>query len=602
MFDCDIDEISESVDQTVQNFFEKGCGCNYQCTDFFEKDEIYAMRLESTGLDYWENNINNTKRATRKKGITKRIQTTKRQKKNVKTKKKKRIVRWREGTLDENAVQTTYTGLNFEEPSDVNIALLSTPLQFFQYFFDDDLLTHIVDQTNLYSLQDTGKSANISTTDMKQFLGICILSSVVSLPNLRCLWNPVIGNSIVQNSLSVNNFEKIKRFLHFNDNTYMIPSTEPGHDRLYKIRPVITKLLTNFQKVTVEEYLSLDEQLCATKHRSYLRQYIPSKPHKYGYKLYVLCGVSGFAYNFEIYSGQEEPMLPNEPLLGATGNVVIRLTRIIPRFLHHKLFFDNYYTSVPLIVHLEKEGIHTSGTVRFNRLPDKDQLQANIEKNPRGGFVEYICSYKQKPVVFLAWKDNKVVSMVSTYKGSLPVRTIQRYDRRAKTRRDVSCPALIDTYNKHMGGVDTMDAMIGRQKIRIKSRKWYLKLFFHLIDITIVNAWLLARRMNAIDEKKNAWQFRIDLAESLCFMPPAKKIGRLSSAKNDFSKTKFSHTALPTYDVRLDNMDHFPQHELKRRMCRLPTCKNKTSVFCSKCGIFACFSANNNCFKIFHTQ
>lgn len=30
------------------------------------------------------------------------------------------------------------------------------------------------------------------------------------------------------------------------------------------------------------------------------------KPHKYGFKLVVLAGVSGFAYNFEIYTGAEK--------------------------------------------------------------------------------------------------------------------------------------------------------------------------------------------------------------------------------------------------------------------------------------------------------
>lgn len=539
----------------------------------------------------------------KKKAVKKPVAKKQNKKKPVKKLKKKCKVKWRQGTLDENAVPTTYFGPPFEEPTDDNIAGLATPSQFFQYFFDEELLTKIVEQTNLYSMQLTGKSSNISITDMKQFLGICILSSVVSLPSLRCLWNPVIGSSVVQNSLSVNYFEKIKRFLHFNDNDEMVPSSDPGHDRLHKIRPVITKLLQNFQKVTVEEYLSLDEQLCATKHRSYLRQYIPSKPHKYGYKLYVLCGVSGYAYNFEIYTGQEEAMLPDEPLLGATGNVVIRLTRSIPRSLGHKLFFDNYYTSVPLLVHLEKEGIHTSGTIRFNRLPDKDQLKADIEKNPRGDFVEYICSYKKKPVVFLAWKDNKVVSMVSTYRGSLPVKTIQRYDRKEKVRRDVKCPALIDIYNKHMGGVDTMDAMIGRQKIKIKSKKWYLKLFFHLVDIAIVNAWLLARRVNAIDKNTTAWKFRVEVAQTLCASATPKKMGRPTAKSTDFSKSKlFSHTPLPNDDIRLDELGHWPVHKAERRMCRMPSCKNKTSVFCTKCQIFACFTANSNCFTSFHTM
>ncbi|KAL4101216.1 hypothetical protein QTP88_021236 [Uroleucon formosanum] len=52
---------------------------------------------------------------------------------------------------------------------------------------------------------------------------------------------------------------------------------------------------------------------------------MPMKPHKWGYKLFILAGVSGFAHNIEIYSGQEnDPQyrLTNEPDLGASANIV----------------------------------------------------------------------------------------------------------------------------------------------------------------------------------------------------------------------------------------------------------------------------------------
>jgi len=32
---------------------------------------------------------------------------------------------------------------------------------------------------------------------------------------------------------------------------------------------------------------------------------MPIKPHKLGYKLFIVAGVSGFAYNIELCSGQE---------------------------------------------------------------------------------------------------------------------------------------------------------------------------------------------------------------------------------------------------------------------------------------------------------
>lgn len=55
----------------------------------------------------------------------------------------------------------------------------------------------------------------------------------------------------------------------------------------------------------MEECLSLDEQICPTKAKFFIKQYLPIKPHKWGYKLYVLCGVSGFAHDYILRYIQE---------------------------------------------------------------------------------------------------------------------------------------------------------------------------------------------------------------------------------------------------------------------------------------------------------
>jgi len=50
-----------------------------------------------------------------------------------------------------------------------------------------------------------------------------------------------------------------------------------------------------------------------------------------GYKLWVLCGASGYAYDFEVYIGKGENVVQEgEADCGASGNVVIRLARSIP--------------------------------------------------------------------------------------------------------------------------------------------------------------------------------------------------------------------------------------------------------------------------------
>lgn len=54
----------------------------------------------------------------------------------------------------------------------------------------------------------------------------------------------------------------------------------------------------------------------------------------------------------------------------ASANVVVRLARIVPENKNHVLYFDNYYSSLPLVSYMSNKDIHTLVTVHRNRLPN----------------------------------------------------------------------------------------------------------------------------------------------------------------------------------------------------------------------------------------
>lgn len=208
-----------------------------------------------------------------------------------------------------------------------------------------------------------------------------------------------------------------------------------------------------------------------------------------------MAGVSGFAYNLEIYSGQEnDPVLrlSSEPDIGASANVVVRLARIIPLNKHFKLYYDNYYTSISLMIYLKTRGIESLGTVRRNRL--KNVLfpsDTDMKSKNRGTIYECIATIQSENIVAVLWKDNKLVTLLSTFAGMNPIQEVKRFSKKEKKSILVPSPYVISVYNRHMGGVDLLDSNIGRYKIGIKSRKWYMRLFYHLLDITVTNAWIL---------------------------------------------------------------------------------------------------------------
>ena len=69
---------------------------------------------------------------------------------------------------------------------------------------------------------------------------------------------------------------------------------------------MVELLRSRFLSVPLEENLSVDEQIIPFKRHHKLKQYLPKKPHKWGYKVYALSGISGFAYDVELYSGKED--------------------------------------------------------------------------------------------------------------------------------------------------------------------------------------------------------------------------------------------------------------------------------------------------------
>jgi hypothetical protein len=105
--------------------------------------------------------------------------------------------------------------------------------------------------------------------------------------------------------MTVKRFEQIRSLIHFNDNTTTYPKDHELYDRLHKIRPLIEHLNKHFSKIPVKRDLYIDEQLCAIKVHSYLKQYMSLKPHKWGYKFFVLCVSSGYSCKLDLYTGQE---------------------------------------------------------------------------------------------------------------------------------------------------------------------------------------------------------------------------------------------------------------------------------------------------------
>lgn len=261
-------------------------------------------------------------------------------------------------------VLSSFSGPAFSEVSDIH-----SPYKYFKHFFDDELLKHIAEQTNIYCAQEkTSKNLRCKCIDtdkdeIEQLIGVLLFMGIYPNSQYRVYWSQASPMPQITKALEggVNRFESLKRFLHFNNNENIPDRSPMEYDKLYKVRPVINSVLEKCKALENEEYNSIDEQMIPTKCKSSIKQYLPKKTHKWGYKVFTRCGASGIVYNFEIFVGKSPNNQPPSSL-GITGDLVMRLCENMQKHQNYKLCFDNYFTSLPVLKKLQEHGILALGT------------------------------------------------------------------------------------------------------------------------------------------------------------------------------------------------------------------------------------------------
>lgn len=123
------------------------------------------------------------------------------------------------------------------------------------------------------------------------------------------------------------------------------PRGAEGYNHLFNVRPVLDLLKQNMIKVVRDEWQSIDEQVITFKGRSPLKQYLRSKPHIWGYKVFTRASSSGIIHDFVIYEGKGTT---SEHGFGTSGDVIIDLVQDLERHVNHKLYSDDWFSSLRL--------------------------------------------------------------------------------------------------------------------------------------------------------------------------------------------------------------------------------------------------------------
>ncbi|XP_060855513.1 piggyBac transposable element-derived protein 3-like [Metopolophium dirhodum] len=335
------------------------------------------------------------------------------------------------------------------------------------------ILENICAQSNLYATQ-RGKTLNLRIEELKAFIGINFVMGYNSLPSWKDYWSTSndLGVKIISDAMSRKRFDDILCFLHINDND---AKTTDNKDKLYKLRPLLDSINSRFPELyKVTREVSVDESMVLFKGRSSIKQYNPMKPIKRGYKIWCLGDQNGYISKFSVYQGKEE-VIDDFVDFGLGERVVLNLTK--PYWNKGmKVFFDNYFTSISLLEKLKLENTFACGTIRSNRKGIPPLAQ---DKTLDRGMYDFKTS--RLGITVYKWKDNRIVHLASNFHG-VEENSVLRTEHDG-TKKNIKCPTIVNDYNKYMGGVDKADQLRALYNVYRKSKKWWHRLFWGVIDI-----------------------------------------------------------------------------------------------------------------------
>lgn len=484
---------------------------------------------------------------------------------------------------------------------------LSTPFQYFSRYFTPELVDLLVQQTNLYSVQETTRSICTTVGEIQKFLAVLLYMGICPLPAMDDYWSVHFRYPLVADIMSSKRFKCLKRYLHFVDNH---DKKDTQNDKFHKVRPVFEMVRRQCKKTEGSNHQSVDEVMVPYKgtRAGTLRQYVKNKPHKWGFKIYCRSSSSGIVHDLLLYQGTttfcDEDLPENEKDFLLGEKVMLVLCRSIPDPSSCVVFCDNFFTSYKLVKKLESLiGIKCLGTVRESRCGGVQLLSDKDMKKQERGHYDYKSS---EDVIAIKWHDNKCVTLLSNAVGVEPEGAVKRYDKHKKRKIDIPCPSIVLAYNKHMGGLDLSDMLVFLYKTPMKSHRWYLPIFGYLLDLSVANSWLLYKREATLlkESPMTLKCFRAEIAGTLVKINQKVSVGRPLSRGTTPKKGNVKK-AKPSKDVRYDGIDHWPvpTSSEKQARGRCSLCPKGVSGFrCTKCNVFLCLKNKQMCFVQYHTQ
>jgi len=189
-----------------------------------------------------------------------------------------------------------------------------TEIETWNCFITDNILDLILLHTNKYVDSISNRysrerdAKQIDKTELKAFLGLLYLAGLYrsNRLNLTDLWaTDGSGIELFRLTMSLRRFRFIHNCIRFDDK--LTRAERLKVDKLAAVREIFSAFVDNCKlHYSMGENVTIDEMLPGFRGKCGFRQYIPSKPNKYGIKIYAMVDSKIFyTGNLEIYAGKQ---------------------------------------------------------------------------------------------------------------------------------------------------------------------------------------------------------------------------------------------------------------------------------------------------------
>lgn len=432
------------------------------------------------------------------------------------------------------------------------------------------MVKDIVDYTNKEAVRVTNENKlkpwqMVDTLEVRAFFGLLLTAGHLKSnhQSYEVLWDNMYGPPIFRATMGRNRFKSLLRFIRFDDRSTRI--FRRSQDKLAPIREIWEQVVINLRKHYIPgANITVDEQLVPFRGRCPFRQYLPSKPDKYGMKIWWACDSATFyPLNGIPYIGKEAVKA-----VGLGRQVVEKLVEPYEGS-NRNVTCDNYFTDHELALPLLSKGLTIVGTVRKNKTFIPPEFKARSDRQAHTS-------------VFGFTKSTTLVSYVPKPRKAVLLLSIMHYDS-SIDKNNESKPEIIIYYNSTKGAVDTLDQEVHQYMCKRRTNRWPFAFFMNCLDVCGVAAYVVWTATYPEWNKRchaRRRQFLTDVSEELVHGHITRR------AVTGLHRSTLSAIALcsPPQDTEIVPA---PKRQKKSR-CYLCMKDRKQHQCCDKCGKNVC--------------